>query len=185
MEAVFDWLNPARWLAWAQDNPWLALAIGVPLATLILWRLIKGGLGIRRAVINVVGIGLVIWGTLWFADWVQPSLTAQDLFTPPVVGPQAVKAVFAEQKTLKRAVTYTGAVHPYERVVLQARTSGFVNEIAAYPGDKLEAGQIVVELETTEMEPHLERRERNSAFCARNASAMNGFSRAVLSRHRP
>ena len=53
MEAVFDWLNPARGLAWAQDNPWFVLAIGAPLAALVLWRLIKGGLGIRRAVINV------------------------------------------------------------------------------------------------------------------------------------
>ena len=164
METVFEWLNPERWLTWAQGNPWLALAIGVPLAALVLWRLIKGGIGVRRAVINVVGIGLVIWGTLWFADWVQPSLTAQDLFTPPVVGPQAVKAVFAEQKTLKRAVTYTGAVHPYERVVLQARTSGFVNEITAYPGDKVEAGQIVVELETTEMEPRLEKARAELRF---------------------
>jgi len=164
METVFEWLNPERWLAWAQGNPWLALAIGVPLAALVLWRLIKGGLAIRRAVINVVGIGLVIWGTLWFADWVQPSLTAQDLFTPPVVGPQAVKAVFAKQKVLERTATYTGTVHPYERVVLQARTSGFVNEITAYPGDKVEAGQIVVEIETTEMEPRLEKARAELRF---------------------
>jgi RND family efflux transporter MFP subunit len=164
MEAVFEWLNPARWLAWVQDNPWLALAIGAPLVALVLWRLIKGGLGIRRAVINVIGIGFVIWGTLWFADWVQPSLTAQDLFTPPVVGPQAVKAIFVEQKTLERTATYTGAVYPYERVVLQARTSGFVNEIAAYPGDRVEAGQVVVELETSELEPKLEKARAELRF---------------------
>ena len=155
MEAVLDWVNPDRWMSWVQDNPWLALAIGVPLAALVLWRLVKGGLGIRRAVINVVGIGLVVWGTLWFADWVQPSLTAQDLFTPPVVGPQAVKVVLAEQKTLERSATYTGAVHPYERVVLQARTNGFVEEVAAYPGDRVEAGEVVVQLETSELEPRL------------------------------
>lgn len=164
METLLEWLSPARWLAWAQDNPWLALGIGVPLAAFVLWRLIKGGLGMRRAVINVVGVGLVIWGTLWFADWVQPSLTAQDLFTPPVVGPQAVKAVLAEQKTLERTVTYTGAVHPYERVVLQARTSGFVEEVGAYPGDRVEAGQVVVELETSELGPRLEKARAELRF---------------------
>ena len=164
METLLEWLSPNRWLAWAQDNPWLVLAIGVPLAALILWRLIKGGLGIRRAAINVVGIGLVIWGTLWFADWVRPSLTAQDLFTPPVVGPQAVKAVLAEQKTLERTVTYTGAAHPYERVVLQARTNGFVNQVVAYPGDRVEAGQIVVEIETSELEPRLEKARAELRF---------------------
>ena len=157
MEVLLEWLDPALLLSWIQDNLWLSLGIGAPLAALLLWRLIKGGLGVRRAVINVVGAGLVLWGTLWFADWVQPSLTSEDLFTPPVVGPQAVKVALATQKTLERTATYTGAVYPYERVVLQARTSGFVEEVAAYPGDYVEAGQIVVELETTELEPRLQK----------------------------
>ncbi|MCH8038660.1 MAG: efflux RND transporter periplasmic adaptor subunit [Proteobacteria bacterium] len=122
----------------------------------MIWRLIRGGLGIRRTVVNVVGIGLVAWGTLWFADWVQPSLTAEDLFTPPVVGPQAVKAVFAGQGTIERTVTYTGAVHPYERVILQARTDGFVEDVAVYPGDPVAAGQLVVRIETSELEPKLQ-----------------------------
>jgi len=155
IEALAEWLNPDRWLAWVQANPWLALAIGAPLAALVLWRLIRGGLGMRRAVINGVGVGLVIWGTLWFADWVQPSLTADDLFTPPVVGPRAVKAAFVAQKSLQRTATYTGTVHPFERVVLQARTSGFVSQIAAYPGDRVTAGEVVVNLETSELEPKL------------------------------
>ena len=156
MELLLEWLDPGRWLGLAQDHPWFSLAIGVPLSLLLIWRLIRGGLGIRRAVVNVVGIGLVAWGTLWFADWVQPSLTAEDLFTPPVVGPQAVKAVFAGQGTIERTVTYTGVVHPYERVVLQARTDGFVEDVAVYPGDPVAAGQVVVRIETSELEPKLE-----------------------------
>ncbi len=91
MEYVLEWLNPANWIGWLEDNPWLALLIGTPVGALIAWRLARGGLGFRRAVINVVGVGVLLWATLWFADWVQPSLTADDLFTPPVVGPQAVK----------------------------------------------------------------------------------------------
>ena len=77
------------------------------------------------------------------ADWVKPSLTPQDLFTPPVVGPQAVKAAFVQQKTIERVATYTGAVHPYERIVLRARTNGFVQQITVYPGDRVETGQVV------------------------------------------
>ena len=156
MESLLEWFDPTRWLGLAQDHPWLSLAIGVPLSLLLIWRLIRGGLGIRRTVVNVVGVGLVAWGTLWFADWVQPSLTADDLFTPPVVGPQAVKAVFVGQGTIERTVTYTGVVHPYERVVLQARTDGFVEDVAVYPGDPVAAGQVVVRIETSELEPKLE-----------------------------
>jgi len=156
MEALIEWLNPLRWLSWAQDHPWLTLAVLLPVAALVIWRLVRGGLGVRRAVINVIGIALVIWGAQWFADWVKPSLTAQDLFTPPVVGPQAVKAVFVEQKMIERRATYTGAVHPYERVVLRARTDGFVKEVLAYPGDRIKQGQVVVRQETSELEPKLE-----------------------------
>ncbi len=155
MESLLEWLNPLSWLAWLQDNTLLALVIGAPLAALVIWRLIRGGIGVRRAVINVVGIGLVVWGTLWFADWVQPSLTSEDLFTLPVVGPQAVKVVLVKQKTIERTATYTGSVHPYERVMLRARTDGFVKEISGYPGDHVDKGQILVRLETSEIAPRL------------------------------
>ena len=156
MEALLDWLSPARWLTWVQDNPWLAVAIGLPLAALILWRLIRGGVAVRRAVVNLVGIGLVVWGTLWFTDWVRPSLTPEQLFTPPVVGPQPVKVVYVTQKTIERTATYTGTVHPYERVVINARSSGFVENVTVYPGDRVRAGQVVARLEITELAPRME-----------------------------
>ena len=155
MDTIFEWLNPLNWLAWLQENTLLALVIGVPLAALVIWRLIRGGIGVRRAVINVAGIGLIFWGTLWFADWVQPSLTAEDLFTTPVVGPQAVKVVLATQKTLERTATYTGVVHPYERVVLRARIDGFVRSVSVYPGDRVAKGKVVVVQETAELGPRL------------------------------
>jgi membrane fusion protein, multidrug efflux system len=154
-ETLLEWLNPLNWLTWFQESPFLALLILVPLVALVVWRLIKGGLGTRRAVINVVGIALMAWGTLWFADWVQPSLVSEDLFTPPVVGPQAVKAVLVKQKIIERTATYTGSVNPFERVVLRARTDGFVNEVLGYPGDRVEQGKVMVRLETSEIAPRL------------------------------
>jgi len=164
METFLGWLDPARWLTWAEANPWLVLAIGVPLAALVIWRLIKGGLGFRRAIVNVVGVGLVIWGTLWFSDWVQPSLTSEDLFTPPVIGPQAVKVAFVEQGVLERTATYTGSVFAYERITLRARTDGFVDKVAAYPGDRLNKGQVVVRQETAEFQPRLEKARAERRF---------------------
>lgn len=164
METLIEWLNPLNWLVWLQENPFLALLIVAPLVALIIWRLIKGGLAVRRAVINVAGIGLILWGTLWFADWVQPSLTAEDLFTPPVVGPQAVKVVLARRKTIERTATYTGTVRPYERIVLRARTEGFVKEVSGYPGDRVDKGQILVRLETSEFAPRLAKARAERRF---------------------
>lgn len=156
MEELLNWLEPSSMLAWAENHPWLVAAIGVPLAALVAWRLVKGGLGMRRAVINVVGVGLVIWGSLWFADWVQPSLTADDLFVLPVVGPQPVKVAYVNQRPIEKIATYTGTVHPFERVVVRARSSGFVERVTVYPGDRLGPGQPLAELETEELAPRLE-----------------------------
>ena len=156
METLLEWLSPVLWLAWIQDHPWFALAIGLPVGALVLWRLIKGGVGVRRAVVNVVGIALVLWGTLWFSDWVRPSLTPEDLFDPPVVGPQPVKAAFVERRSIERVATYTGTVHPYERITVYARSNGFVEGVEVYPGDLVRKGQVVARLETSEIAPRLD-----------------------------
>lgn len=156
MEEVFSWFDPSKLLAWGSENPFLVAVVGLPLVAVLLWRLVKGGVGVRRAVVNVVGVALVVWGTLWFTDWVRPSLTPDDLFEPPIVGPQPVKAAFVEQGIIERVATYTGTVHPYERITVYARSNGFVEGVNVYPGDHVKKGQVIAQLETSELAPRLD-----------------------------
>ena len=156
MEEVLSWFDPSKLLAWGIENPILVAVVGLPLVAVLLWRLVKGGVGVRRAVVNVVGVALVVWGTLWFTDWVRPSLTPDDLFVPPVVGPQPVKAAFVEQGIIERVAIYTGTVHPYERVTVYARSNGFVEGVNVYPGDHVKKGQVIAQLETSEIAPRLD-----------------------------
>ena len=156
MDEIPQWLNPITLIAWASDNPWVMAAIGLALAALIVWQIWRGSLATRRLVINVFGIGLVVWGTMWFADWVRPSLTSDQLFTPPVVGPQPVNVAFVTQKKIEKKATYTGVVYPFESVVLNARSNGFVEKISVYPGDSVKRGQLVARLEITELAPRLD-----------------------------
>ena len=156
MDEVLNWLNPSKLLDWASANPWIMAAGGVLLLALVGWQIWRGSVATRRLVVNFVGIGLVIWGTLWFTDWVRPSLTAEQLFTPPVIGPQPVKVAFVTQKTIEKTATYTGTVHPFERVVVNARSNGFVQTVSVYPGDQVRADEVVARLETTELQPRLD-----------------------------
>lgn len=159
METLLNWLNPLAWLALIQDHPLISLVVGAPLAGLLVWRLIKGGVGVRRAVINVVGIGLVVWGATSFSNWVKPSLNPSDLFTSPVVGPQAVDVAYATRKTIEKTATYTGTVHPYAHVIVEARTEGWVKTVSVYPGDHVSADQVVATLDTSQLVPKLEEAE--------------------------
>ena len=93
MDEVLNWLNPSKLLDWASANPWIMAAGGVLLLALVGWQIWRGSVGTRRFVVNLVGIGLVVWGTLWVTDWVRPSLTPEQLFTAPIIGPQPVKVV--------------------------------------------------------------------------------------------
>ncbi len=94
MDEILNWINPATLIAWASDNPWIMAAVGLALLALLVWQIWRGSLATRRLVINVIGIGLVVWGTMWFTDWVRPSLTPDQLFTAPVIGPQSVTVAF-------------------------------------------------------------------------------------------
>lgn len=164
MDEILQWLNSTTLIAWASDNPWVMAAVGLALLALVVWQIWRGNLGTRRLVINVFGIGLVVWGTLWFTDWVRPSLTAEQLFTPPVIGPQPVKVAFATQKTIEKTATYTGTAHPFERVIVNARSNGFVEIVSVYPGDQVRADEIIARLETTELQPRLDHARAQLTF---------------------
>ena len=128
------------------------------------WRWYAAHRGARRFTVNALGVALVIWFAQTFALWVQPSLTPDMLFTPPVVGPQGVDVAMVEQRRLEDTVTYTGAVQPDEDVVLYARVNGFVKALKVYPGDRVKKGEVLATLETSELEPELEHARAELSF---------------------
>ncbi|MFV2031736.1 MAG: efflux RND transporter periplasmic adaptor subunit [Gammaproteobacteria bacterium] len=154
MDTIFTWFKLL--LKWMSNNPWVVAGLALILIAVAVWQIRRGSRFARRTIVNVVGIGLLAWGTLWFTDWVQPSLTSEQLFTPPVLGPQPVNVTFVTQKTFTKMVTYTGTVYPYERVVVNARSNGFLEGVNVYPGDRIEANRVIAQLETTELNPRLQ-----------------------------
>lgn len=157
MSDFFNWVDLI--IDWITSHPGVTAGLIFMLVVMVAWRIRRGSLFARRLMVNVIGMTLLIWGTLWFTDWVQPSLTSDQLFSPPVLGPQPVKVSFVSQRTFEKMVTYTGSVHPYERVVVNARSNGFLEGVSVYPGDQVKTGQIIARLETTELDPRLQHAE--------------------------
>lgn len=123
-----------------------------------------GHRGARRLTVNALGIALVVWFAQTFALWVQPSLTPDMLFTPPVVGPQPVDVVMAEQRPLEDRVSYTGSVQPYEDAWVHARVDGWVKDLAVYPGDVVKQGQVLAGIEISALEPRLRHAQSEVTF---------------------
>jgi hypothetical protein len=123
-----------------------------------------GHRGARRFTVNVVGVTLIIWFAQTFSLWVQPTLTPDMLFMPPVIGPQGVDVVIVEEGPLEDLVTYTGTVLPYEDNMVYARVDGYVKELKVYPGDRVKKGQVLATLETSELDPRMDRARADVAF---------------------
>ena len=118
----------------------------------------------RQLTVNTLGVLLVLWLAQTFSAWVQPTLTPDMLFTPPVIGPQAVKVAMVEEGELADVASYTGTVKPFEEVTVFARVEGFVKDLKVYPGAHVKKGQVLVTLETSEMEPRLEHARADENF---------------------
>lgn len=130
-------------------------------------------LAARRLTINILGAMLILWTVQTFTAWVTPALRPSQLFTPPVVGPQAVRVTKAAEGTLNQIATYTGNVQPWEDAVIYARVDGWVKTLNVYPGDVVHSGEVLATLDLSALEPQLE-----------NAKAQVTYWKAEFQRNR-
>ncbi len=177
-----DFVEQFKGLA-VEASSWLGIGVGLILLLVLgvwLWqerdigntvrwfmgplRWYAGSRWARQLTVNAIGILLILWLAQNFSAWVQPTLTPDMLFTPPVIGPQAVKVAMVEEGELADVVSYTGTVKPFEEVTVFARVDGFVKDLKVYPGDHVEKGQVLAILETSELEPRLEHARANENF---------------------
>ena len=78
--------------------------------------------------------------------------------------PVTVEAV--EPGEFEAGVSYTGSIMPYEEVVVYPRVAGQLTNYSVYPGDRVESGQVLAQLDATERSTEL-------AGARAEANAMN------------
>ena len=120
--------------------------------------------GARRLTVNILGAALILWGVHAFTAWVTPALRPSQLFTPPVVGPQAVRIAPVKEGPLDEFTTYTGTVKPWEDDIIYARVSGWVRRLTVYPGDPVHVGEVLATLDLSALRPRLYRAEAQVTY---------------------
>ncbi len=121
-------------------------------------------LTLRRWTANILGVLLIIWFTQSFTVWVQPALKPEDLFPPPFTGPQAVEVQLVDQGPVVKSATYTGTAQPIEFVQINARVDGYIEKLRVHEGDRVKAGDILAQLDTTNIRPKLDKARAEATF---------------------
>ncbi len=121
-------------------------------------------LALRRFTINLLGVLLIVWFAQFFSGWIEPALKPDDLFPPPFTGPQAIELDIVDEGPVIKYATYTGTAQPIEFVEINARVDGYIEILLAFEGDRVEAGDILAKLDTTNLKPRLERMTAEAVF---------------------
>lgn len=132
------------------DNPILRLLL-LPIILLSRWR------SARRWMINLLGVIFILWITQFAIEWIQPALTPEDVFPPPLTGPRAVEAQIVERGPVLALATYTGSALPYESIAIYSRVDGTIEELNVYEGTKVSEGMQLARLDTSQLTPPYEK----------------------------
>lgn len=168
--------GPAQWIPWVAAGLGL-VALGVALVRK--WPLWQVGI--------LVLLGLAAWGLTRYADTRRPAdksmgmkmdMAAADMgmniadMQAPV--PVAIEEV--ERGTVAMTVTYTGTVDPFLEETVYPRVEGWLLELPLYPGDRVQAGQVVGRLDDRQLSQVQARAEA----AARSAESRSEEARARM-----
>ncbi|MDR3708227.1 MAG: efflux RND transporter periplasmic adaptor subunit [Capsulimonadaceae bacterium] len=114
---------------------------------------------VRNVVILVLTVAVIVTVSIVVHKFKRPGqmdvVAAQSMDMSSLKPPTGVAHVElwpVRKEALSSVVTYTGTVKAYNEQEIDARITGRVVELPVYPGDTVKAGQIVVRLDTAEVD---------------------------------
>ena len=145
----------------------------------------------RTSRVKVVVVLAVLVGAGFAFGWVQRS-RAHSRVDAPAVTAQAVRVEVIQAKVLDsaRAMSLPGTVRALEQTKIYPRVSGYVRKWLVDIGDKVKEGQLLVEIETPELDSQLlqaraqlaqAKAQVNQATAQRDYSKSNTARYATLS----
>lgn len=84
---------------------------------------------------------------------------AEKPVSSPVESPVAVRTIRVRPEAVERRITATGTLEPQARVIVAAQQEGLVTAVRVREGDRVRAGETVVELDDRELQAQLAEEE--------------------------
>lgn len=114
----------------------------------------------RRRLWPAVALVLVTGGiSILLVDRLAPSPVAAAIETgktPRIMQLHLSEIVTVQPQRIEEIVKLTGTVHPAQEAAIAAQVGGLAETVAVRPGDHVEAGQLLVEVGTTDLRLQLE-----------------------------
>lgn len=126
-----------------------------------IWRLLRRLFVVAAA---LAGLVLVIgWMSGWFLSKIQPS-EAEQVRREPAPGQETTCAFILRTP---QTVEVVGTIEPYRRATVASQLMAVVHRVLVRPGQRVEAGQLMVELDDRELQA--QHREAEAAVVASRA----------------
>lgn len=129
-----------------------------------------GGFKYLPQVLILLGLVLLFLVVQWLVRTFQKPghmgvLESQtmDMSVQPPAGAMPVSIETIEPRPFANAVTYTGTAVAYNDITVFPRVEGWLTSVPVYPGDHVQAGQIVAQLDTRELASRSAEAQANQA----------------------
>ena len=91
------------------------------------------------------------------------AATVDATTTPRAMRLHPVELVTVEPQRIEDLVKVTGTIHPVQEAAIAAQVSGLAETVAVRPGDHVDAGQLLVEVGTTDLQLQLDQQRSTMA----------------------
>ena len=123
-------------------------------------------LGAMALIVLVAGGGIAISGgfdPLLAADS-EPAAQSDPVSAEPRTMQLHASEVYqVASRDLASTIEFTGTLHPTQRADISAQVSGIANDVYVQPGDSLEAGEVLVQIDPTDLELQLRQQQATLA----------------------
>lgn len=83
--------------------------------------------------------------------------------TPRIMRLHAVEVVSVQPQRIEDLVKVTGTIHPVQEAAIAAQVSGLAETVAVWPGDHVDAGQMLIEVGTIDLQLQLDEQSSTMA----------------------